>query len=97
MLYFYEKIDMQFELFSPYELKENKKRLVRNIQIWVCKALEENEINQEIFFDLCNQINSTHKILEEEFSLGKINEKYLSLIKVIEESKYLNRISKKGI
>lgn len=82
MLYFYEKIDMQFELFSPYELKENKKRLVRNIQIWVCKALEENEINREIFSDLCNQINSTHKLLEQEFSLDQIDEKCHSLIKV---------------
>ena len=83
MLYFYEKIDLQFEILSSYELKKNKKRLKKNISIWVAKALEENDVNKEIHFLLCSEINNSLNIIENKFSMNNISSEYQIFIKVL--------------
>lgn len=82
MLYFYEKIDLQFEVLSSYELKKNKKRLKKNISIWTAKALEENEVNKEILFLLCSEINNSLNLIANKFQMKNLSSEYQSFVKV---------------
>ena len=82
MIYFYEKIDLLFEVFSPYEFSRNKKRLFKNIKIWISQSLYENEANKDIFDDLCLQINAQKQSLAKQFSIDKIPPDDLVFFKV---------------
>ena len=89
MLYFYEKIDLQFEVFSPYELKTNKKILTKNIAIWVFKALEENQISKRVYSNLCQEVNSSIYKISKDMALEKIPEDHRLFIKVLSVFSYL--------
>lgn len=89
MVYFYEKIDLLFEVFSPYELRKNKKRLLKNIDIWICKSLFENEVNHGLFEDLVAQVNARKRALAKQFSLEKIPSEHLVYFKVRSPEKVL--------
>lgn len=84
MVYFYEKIDLLFELFSPYELKKNKQRLLKNINIWIAKSLFENEVNKDIFVDLCYQIELNQNQFAQKFQITNNSKMHQEYIKVKE-------------
>ena len=82
MLYFYEKIDLFFELFSSYELKKNKKRLLKNISIWILQAIEKDS-SKTMLPILKNHLDNAHSELAKDFSLEKISSTYQSFLKVL--------------